>query len=100
MRWVIVLLAVLAVWMAVMVYVFRPWPDRFFFGGFFIAIGIANVLFYKTTGRKFFAKMQASPPFVARVWARGGENGVQVLFLGIGIVFAVAGGVVIILGPA
>jgi len=100
MRWVIALLTVLAVWMAVILYVFRPWPDRLFFGGFFLAIGIANVLFYKTTGRKIFAKTQASRPFVARVWARGGENGAQVLFLGIGIVFAVAGCVVIILGPA
>jgi uncharacterized membrane protein len=79
MRWVIALLAVLAVWMAVMLYVLRPWPDRFFFGGFFLAIGIANVLFYKTTGRKFFANTQASPAFVSRVWANAGEKSVQVL---------------------
>jgi hypothetical protein len=100
MRWVIALLVVLAVWMAVMLYCFLPLPDRIFFGGFFLAIGITNVLFYKTTGRKFFAKTQASPPFVARVWASSGEKGVQVLFLGIGIIFAVAGCVVIIVGPA
>jgi hypothetical protein len=98
MRWVKALLGVLAVWMAVMLYVFRPWPDRFFFGGFFLAIGIANVLFYKTIGREFFAKTQASPPFVARVWATAGEKGVQVLCLGIGIIFAVAGCVVMLAG--
>jgi hypothetical protein len=98
MRWVISLLAVLAVWMAAMLYVLRPLPDRFVFGGFFFAIGITNLLFYKTTGRKLFAKTQASPPFVARVWARVGENGVQLLFLGIGIIFALAGCAAIMVG--
>jgi len=96
MRWVIALHVVLAVWMAVIFYLFWPWPDRLFFGGFFLAIGITNVLFCKTTSRKFFAKTQASPPFVARVWSSAGEKGLQVLFLGIGIIFAVAGCVVII----
>ena len=100
MRWVILLLTVLAVWMAVMLYVLRPLPGRILFGGFFLAIGIANVLFYKTTSRKFFNKTQASPPFVARLWAGVGENGLQVLFLGIGIILAVAGCVVIILGSS
>jgi hypothetical protein len=38
--------------------------------------------------------------FVARIWARGGEKGVQVLFLGIGVVFGVAGSIVLILGRA
>jgi hypothetical protein len=91
MRLVIAVLVVLAVWMAVVVYSFRPFPDRLLFGGFFFAIGVANVVFYKTAGRKFFAKTQASPPFVARVWATGGERGVQVLFFGIGVIFALAG---------
>jgi len=98
MRWVIALLVVLAVWMAFMLYVFRPLPDRLLFGGFFLAIGITNLLFYRAAARKFFAKTQASPPFVARVWAYGGEKGVQVLFFGIGIIFAVAGCVVMLAG--
>ena len=98
MRWVIALLVVVAVWMAFMLYVFRPLPDRLFLGGFFLVIGIMNVLFCKTNGRKFFGKTQASPPFVARVWASAGEKGVQVPFLAIGIIFAVAGCVVIIVG--
>jgi hypothetical protein len=96
MRWVIGLLVFLAVCMAFMIYVFRPWPDHVYFGGFFLAIGIANVLFSKTNGRKFFARTQASPPFIARVWACGGERGVQVLFVGIGAIFTVAGCVVIV----
>lgn len=99
MRWVIAPLVVLAVWMGVILYAFRPLPPKLF-GGFFLAIGITNVILYKTTGRKFFAKTQASPPFVARVWASSGEKGVQVLFLGIGVIFAVAGCVAIIWGPS
>ncbi len=96
MRWVIALLVVFTIWMAFVFYVVRPWPDHLFFGGVFLAIGITNVVFCKTNGRKFFAKTQACPPFVARVWACGGEKGVQALFFGIGIIFAVAGCVVII----
>jgi hypothetical protein len=98
MRWIIALLVVLAVWMAFMLYVVRPLANSLLFGGFFLTIGIANVAFCKTTGRKFFAKTQTGPTFVARVWAIGGEKGVQVLFLGIGIIFAVAGFIVMGIG--
>jgi hypothetical protein len=51
-------------------------------------------------GRKFFAKTQACPPFVANFWARGGEKGVQLLFLGLGIALAVSGLVRIFIGLA
>jgi hypothetical protein len=50
MRWVIAVLAALAVWMAFMLYVFRPLPDQLLFGGFFLAIGIANVAFTRRPG--------------------------------------------------
>jgi hypothetical protein len=100
MRQVITLLVVFAVSLAFILYVYRPLPDSSLFGGFFLVFGITNVLCYRTTGRRFFAKTQSSPPFVAHVWACGGENGVQVLFLGIGIIFAVAGCFVIIGGFA
>ena len=100
MRWVIALLVVLAVWMGAVIYLLRPLPDRLLFGGFFFVIGITKVIFHKTAGRKFFARTQAGPPFVARVWATGGEKGVQVLFLGIGIILAIAGCAAIIVGSA
>ncbi len=98
MRWAIVLLVILAMWMAVILYwmsailhVFRPLPDRLLFGGFFLAIGITNVLFSKRSGRKFFAKTQIGPSFITRFWAYVGEQGVEVLFLGVGVIFAIAG---------
>jgi len=63
MRWVIGLLIVPAVWMAFMLYFFRPLPAHLFFGGFFLAIGITNLLSYKTTGRRFFEKTQVQSAF-------------------------------------
>jgi hypothetical protein len=99
MRWVIACLVVLAAWMAgVIYYVILPSHSGRLLGVFFVAIGALNVLFCKTTARKFFAKTQSSPPFVAGFWARSGERGVQLLFLGIGIILAVGGCVLIIVG--
>ena len=79
------------------------WPGlgqtHFLIAGFFLAIGITNLVFWRTNGRKFFARTQTCPPFVAGVCARGGEKGVQVLFLGVGVIFGVAGCIVMMLGP-
>ena len=61
-----------------------------------LAIGALNVLFYKSTGRNFFAKTQSGRPFVASFWAHSGEKGIQFLFLGMGIILAVAGCVLLI----
>ncbi len=99
-RWVIAFLIMLTGWMAWLVYVIlSSHPDKLF-GGFFLVMGLLNVLFYKSTGRRFFAKTQSSRPFVANFWAPNGEGGIQLLFLGIGIILAVAGCVLIILGSA
>jgi hypothetical protein len=100
MRWIIALLLAFPIWMAFVLYVTWPLPDHFLFGGFLLAMGITNLVFWRTNGRKLFARTQAYPPFVARVWARGGEKGVQVLFLGVGVIFGVAGCIVMILGTS
>jgi|ERR1019366_2716137 hypothetical protein len=97
MRWVIASLVVLAAWMFWLVYLVSPGPNKFL-GGFLLAIGLLNGLFYKSTGRKFFAKTQSSRPFVAGFWARSGERGVQLFFLGVGAIFALAGCLLIIVG--
>ena len=97
MRWVIASLAVLAGWMAWVVYWVLPGPGRFL-GGFLLAIGTLNGLFYKRTGRTFFARTQSSRPLVAEFWASSGERGVQFFFLGIGVIFVVAGCLLIIAG--
>jgi len=99
MRWVIASLIMIAAWTAWLVYVLSPGPSKFL-GGCLLAAGTLNVLFCKSTGRKFYAKTQASRPFVAGFWAHSGERGVQVFFLGIGVIFTVAGCLLIIMGSA
>jgi thiol:disulfide interchange protein len=69
-------------------------------GCFFLAMGTLNILFYRKTGQDFFAKTQSGRPFVANFWARGGEKGVQFLFLGLGIILAFAGCVLIVVSLA
>jgi hypothetical protein len=88
--WIIVCLVMLAAGMAWLVFAASPSPGKFG-GGFLLAIGALNLLFYKTSGRRFFAKTQSSSPAIARFWAHSGESGIQILFLGIGIILAAAG---------
>ena len=100
MHWIIATLLLIAVGLAVIVYVALPLPGGRLGGGFFLAIGVMNALFYKRTGREIFTRAQSSWPFVARFWARSGENGTQLLFLGIGVILVVAGGVLLAAGKA
>jgi hypothetical protein len=67
-----------------------------FVGVVVFTVGVLNAFFYKATGRKFFAKTQSERPFIAKVWAYGGERGVQFLFLGFGILLAIIGCVLIV----
>jgi hypothetical protein len=100
MHWIIAPLVLIAVGIVFIVYVALPLPGAKLGGGFFLVIGVMNVLSYKRTGRKMFALAQSSWPFVARFWARSGENGTQLLFLGIGVILAVAGGILLVAGTA
>lgn len=100
MRWIIAALVLIASGIAFIVYVALPLPGAKLGGGFFLAIGVMNALFYKQTGREIFARAQSSWPFVARFWARSGEGGTQLLFLGIAIILAVAGCILLVRGPA
>jgi hypothetical protein len=98
MHWIIALLVLIALGVAVIVYVALSLPGAKLGGGFFLAIGALNMMFYKSTGRMFFAKTQSSPPFVASFWAHGGERETQLLFLGIGLILAVAGCILLVPG--
>ena len=98
--WVLAQLAVITIGVAFIVYVALPVPSGKLIGGFFVAIGMLNAIFYRGTGRKLFAATQSSAPFVARFWAHGGEGGIQSLVLGMGIILAVAGCTLLVLGRA
>ena len=96
--WLVAQLVVIAARMAFMVYVILPSPGNKSIGEFLLVMGVLHMLFYKVTGRKTFAEMKSKSPFVANFWAWGGERGTQLLFLGIGIILAVAGCILIVVG--
>jgi hypothetical protein len=99
-RWIVAPLVLIAVGILFIVYMALPLPGAKLGGGFFLALGVMNVLTYKRAGRKMFTLAQSSWPFVARVWARNGENGPQLLILGIGVILAIAGGILLVAGTA
>ena len=98
MRWIILFLALFAAGIAFILYVVASIPDGKLLGVSFLAIGIANSLLYKVTARKMFTRTQSSPPFIARVWLVSGEKGLQILYLGIGIILAAAGCLELVIG--
>jgi len=63
-------------------------------------VGLLTALFARSNGTKFFAMTQSSRTSVAKLWARTGEKGVQLLFVGIGIILAIAGCIALGLGTA
>jgi hypothetical protein len=69
--------------------------DRFA-GVFFLIVGAMNILFHRRFGRQVYTRGHSGPPFVAKVWDAGGEKGAQLLYLGIGIILAVVGCVLLI----
>jgi hypothetical protein len=100
MRWVIAVLFAFAIWMAFVLYVTLAFARALPFRRISPRNRYHELSLLADKRTKVFARTQACPPFVARVGARGGEKGVQVLFLGIGVIFGVAGRVVLILGRA
>jgi len=101
MRCVIAVLAMVAAWMAAVLFVALAWPNGGkSLGGCLLAIGALNLFFYKGIGRKVFAKTQSSRPFVARFWEGIGERGVQLFYLGVGSILAVGGCVLLVFGAA
>jgi hypothetical protein len=67
-----------------------------FAGVSLMAIGALNILFHRVTGRQYYKRAQALPPFFASPWLWLGQDGIQHMFLGIGLILA-AGGFVLLL---
>jgi hypothetical protein len=97
-NWVIATLVLFAGGVGLIVYVAAPLPDIKLGGGFLLGIAILQLLLYKNTSRRFYAWTQLGPAHAARLWARSGERGTRLLFLGTGIILALAGCTLIILG--
>jgi len=93
--WVVALLVVIAAGVSVLASRLPPDMSRFA-GGFFLAIGAMNILFHRRFGRQVYGRAHSMSPFVSKFWDVGGEKGAQLLYLGIGIIFAVVGCVLLI----
>jgi uncharacterized membrane protein YfcA len=93
--WFIALLVIIAAGVSWLASKLPPDGDRLF-GGFFLVVGAMNVLFHRRFGRQVYRKAHSMSPFVSRPWDSVGEKGIQVLYLGIGIIFAVVGCVLLI----
>jgi hypothetical protein len=100
MRWVIALLALCACGVGFIVYQALPLPNFRLAGIFLLAIGGLNLLFFKRIGSNFYAKAQSSPSCLARFWLRVGEKETQFFFLGLEIIIAAAGCILIFWGAA
>jgi hypothetical protein len=85
-----VVLFALAVFLIVVASSVPPGSYRFL-GGALTGAGAMNILFYRRFGRQTFDSTRSMRPSVAIFWERIGEKGTQFLYLGIGIVLALAG---------
>ena len=82
--------------MTFMLYVAVPLPDSKLIGGFLLLIGVLNAPFSRILGR-FYSRTSARP-FVGWFWNQCGEKGAQLFFLGIAVILALAGGILVIFG--
>jgi hypothetical protein len=95
-RWVTGQLAVLAAGMGLFVCEVLPSHPGKLLGGSLLTIGGLQVVFHGRAGRRFYARTQACYAHVAGFWAVGGERGTQLLFLGVGVIVAMGGCILII----
>jgi hypothetical protein len=67
-------------------------PDSYgFIGIWLVAVGVLNVSFHKAFGRQIFEGTRSMPAFVSNFWGFMGQEKIQLLYLGIGTIFAAAG---------
>jgi hypothetical protein len=91
-KWRIIGAALLALAVLLIVVASSVSPDSYrSLGGALTGVGAMNVLFYRRFGRQIFDSTRSMRLSVAIFWQRIGEKGTQFLFLGMGIVLALAG---------
>src|SRR5579864_2664322 len=90
--WVVALLVIIAAGVSWLASRIPPDLGRLG-GGFFLVIGSMNILFHRRTARKDYARVHSMSPFISKFWDVGGERGMQLLYLGIGIICGAVGSV-------
>jgi hypothetical protein len=88
---IVLLILVLAGMMGLLVMIpSNPDLNRFFGAGL-IGAGALNVLLHRRIGRQYFEQVRSMPSIMSNFWHRIGRDGIQLLYLGIGIILAAAG---------
>lgn len=98
LRWTIGALTPVALGMDFILYVTLTLPDGQLLGVFLFAFGAVQVLLYKRTARKYYAKAQSDRPLVARFWTQIEPRGTELFLLGVGIIIALAGCILLVAG--
>jgi hypothetical protein len=93
--WVFAVLVIIAAGVCWLLYQIPPSLGRLT-GVFLLAIGVLNLFLHRRIGRQIFSWVHSMPTVVARFWDCGGQEGSQLLYLGIGIILAVSGAVLLI----
>jgi hypothetical protein len=62
-----------------------------FLGACLIGAGAMNALLHRRFGQQHFRQVAVMSPVISNFWKRIGQNGIQRLYLGIGIILAAAG---------
>jgi len=89
-----VALALAAAWL-VWVTNLIPVRDYPLWGSFLLVFGLFNIVMSRVTGRLHWNKGVRSPKFFRSFWIKLGERGAQIYFLGLGVVLAILGAVLI-----
>ncbi len=62
-----------------------------FFGACLIGAGAMNALLHRRIGRQHFKLVHSMSPVISNFWKRIGQGGIQLLYLGIGVILAATG---------
>ncbi len=91
-RWMVILvLSVFSAW-AIPLLMKVPRSAYVGIGVFLVAIGVFNILLYRTNARRMFGSLERFHyTFITRLWDFLGEDGLRFLYLGMGVVFLSAG---------
>jgi hypothetical protein len=92
-------LLIVAAGMAYIARLGLPLPSSKLLGGFLFVIGALNASFYRQISSRIYERT-SNRPVVGWYWVHCGESGARLLFLGIAIVLAIVGGILLAFGRA
>jgi hypothetical protein len=100
-RWIVILVvSVFSAW-AILLLMKVPRSAYLGIGVFLVVIGLLNILLHRTNARRMFGSLERFHcRFITRFWDCLGENGLRLLYLGMGVAFLSAGCIFLIMSLA